>query len=108
VTSGLDYTDAGRTAQWTAREPTRLSEAGPAQPYRLTTASYVIPLTCTGVSYRDQWGDWWCVTEQKNPTDQRSRCLVFMSDRAARRVCTFPADWQTLDPVALEALSWRR
>jgi hypothetical protein len=108
VPSGLDFTDSGRTPDGrVGREPSWVSDVGPRHPERVTTRD-AIPLTCTGLCYQDRRGDWWCVTEQKNPTDQRSRCLVFMSDCAARRVCSFPADWQTLDALQLEALSWRR
>lgn len=109
VSSRVDFTDAGHTPdQWVGRDTSSGSDVGAAHPYRVTTATHVIPLTCTGLSYQDRRGNWWCVTEQKNPTDQRARCLVFMSDQAARRVCSFPADWHTLDAVQLEALSWRR
>ena len=67
-----------------------------------------VAATCTGVSYQDGHGSWWCVTEQPHPVDAGARCLVFMSDQAARRVCTFPADWRRLSSDELETLSWSR
>jgi hypothetical protein len=69
---------------------------------------YSIPLTCRGISYRDARGEWWCVTEQPHPTEPSSRCLVFMSAGAARRVCTYPSGWRLLAAGELEALSWGR
>jgi hypothetical protein len=50
----------------------------------------------------------WLVYEL-SPTrfDRRSGpSLVFASDRAMRRVRTFPADWRSLSDEALYALEW--
>lgn len=53
----------------------------------------------------------WTVTEcdgSQVPGARGSRCLIFASPEAIRRVWDVPADWYTLPDAALFALSWRR
>ncbi len=58
-----------------------------------------------------QMGVEWTVTECNGahvPGARGSRCLIFASPEAIRRVWDVPADWYTLPDAALFALSWRR
>ena len=53
----------------------------------------------------------WTVTEcdgTKVPGGRGTRCLIFASPEAIRRVWDVPADWYVLPDAALFALSWRR
>jgi predicted Rdx family selenoprotein len=45
----------------------------------------------------------WCVWE-----DKRNHSLVFETDKIARRVCDYVADWRELTDKELFALSWSR
>ena len=38
------------------------------------------------------------------PGSRGPRCLIFLSEGLVRRVWSFPPEWRTLAPVALEAL----
>ena len=65
----------------------------------------------SALEYVDADGERWVVSEhdcRAIPGATAARCLIFMSDSAFRRVYHFPADWRTLSPVALAALSWGR
>jgi hypothetical protein len=42
------------------------------------------------------------------PAARGSRCLIFDSESAVRRVWDYPADWRDLPPGELAAVSWRR
>jgi hypothetical protein len=42
------------------------------------------------------------------PAARRARCLLFTREGCIHRVRDYPADWRTLDPDALVALSWHR
>lgn len=58
-----------------------------------------------------QQGVEWMVTECSGahvPGARGSRCLIFASAEAIRRVWDVPADWYSLPDAALFALSWRR
>jgi hypothetical protein len=51
----------------------------------------------------------WRVVERDaraDPGHRASRCLIFSSPEAVRRVWNYPAGWRALDDAALEALSW--
>jgi hypothetical protein len=53
----------------------------------------------------------WSVREvdgRKVPAARGSRCLIFDSESAVRRVWDYPPDWHELPPGELAALSWRR
>jgi hypothetical protein len=50
-------------------------------------------------------GHGWTVREVIDPTTQ-GKALIFSSDRVARRVRNYPANWRDLDDPDLYALSW--
>jgi hypothetical protein len=76
-------------------------------PQRVSVAAVI----GTGVELSNEDGELWHVTERDCshvPGALGARCLVFMSDRAFRRVWSYPADWRHLDAVSLMAVSWGR
>lgn len=66
------------------------------------------------IAYFERVGDElveWAVVEldaRDVPGARAPRCLVFWREQCLRRVWDYPADWSTLDDVALTALSMRR
>ena len=55
------------------------------------------------VAFMDSEGRHWRVEERTTPI----RSLVFLAQDRVRRVRDYPADWPTLSPDELEALSWQ-
>lgn len=56
----------------------------------------------------DRDGRRWQIREcaaPKHPCPRGTRCLIFESEGVARRVWSYPDDWDTLDESALDALS---
>ena len=63
------------------------------------------------VTFLDEGGLRWTVTEhdaQNVPGSRGSRCLIFTSTEAVRRVWNYPVGWRDLLPPSLIALSWSR
>jgi hypothetical protein len=62
-------------------------------------------------TFNDSAGVTWEVVEVPSadvPGSQGERSLLFLSAEVARRVWNYPADWWSLNPKELEALSWMR
>ena len=71
------------------------------------------PLRTIGgsITFVDNDGVFWTVTEhdtQDVPGKRGSRCLIFASSDAARRVWQYSAGWRDLLTPSLIALSWSR
>lgn len=66
----------------------------------------------SGRRFRDpDSGQFWTVSEvdgRSIPGARGSRCLVFQSEIAIRRVWSYPVEWRTLSDADLTALSWQR
>ena len=50
----------------------------------------------------------WTVHEVHDPAAPAERSLLFVSTAGFRRVRVYPADWRSLGPDGLWALSWQR
>lgn len=64
-----------------------------------------------GLTFLDETGVRWTVTERNAesvPGTRGSRCLIFASAEAVRRVWVYPAGWRDLLTASLIALSWSR
>ena len=70
------------------------------------------PRTVGGkVSFVDNEHVLWTVTERDGhlvPGSRGSRCLIFASSEAVRRVWEYPVGWRDLLTPSLIALSWSR
>jgi len=76
--------------------------AGGSRPVRTVGAS---------LTFLDEDGVPWTVTEhdaQDIPGTRGSRCLIFASTDAVRRVWNYPLGWRDLFTASLIALSWSR
>ena len=64
---------------------------------------------CEGRAQRDfpLGGATWRVCEDRCPIRRRS-CLIFYGPGQARRVFSYPPNWQSLSDTQLAALSWLR
>ena len=77
----------------------------------LAPLSRVLDRTSSIVRYSDGEGRFWSVREKdasRTPGARQSRCLIFDSADAIRRVWIYPANWRLLSADGLIALSWTR
>ena len=73
--------------------------------------SRILDRTSSIVRYSDGAGSFWSVREQdasRTPGARETRCLIFDSVDAIRRVWIYPANWRQFTAEALIALSWMR
>ena len=76
-----------------------------------TAADDLDPRPVRFVQQRGDVSVYWAVVEvdaRAVPGAHGARCLVFSREDCIRRVWDYPADWRSLDGVALSALSWHR
>jgi hypothetical protein len=77
----------------------------------MTAAGRSVTLRMIGAeaTFTDEDAMLWTVTEREGhavPGSRGSRCLIFDSPEAVRRVWDYPAGWRDLLPPSLIALSW--
>ena len=61
-----------------------------------------------GRDFSDASGTVWRVYERPAIGQHQTTSLIFESTTALRRVKSYPSNWRSLSPDALERLSWER
>jgi hypothetical protein len=112
ATASAQATVAASVAARQARAEMRSGATTPAPttPPTVADAERALPLADERPrTFRDGVGCVWSVHEVSAgavPWAHGTRCLLFGSEAAIRRVWHFPAEWRTLSDAQLEALSW--